>query len=91
MLRLLCLQSLVSNGLKAAKFDSLRREVLQTYGYELLLTLNNLERVGLLFARGGRVAVSAVIYFFIFYLPKYVFHVPIFFGVFTIFFLFRLA
>ena len=33
LLRLLCLQSLTSGGLKAAKFESLRREVVQTYGY----------------------------------------------------------
>lgn len=48
LLRLLCLQSLVSGGIKSSKFDSLRREVVQTYGYEFLFVLNNLEQVGLL-------------------------------------------
>lgn len=48
LLRLLCLQSLTGGGLKAAKFDSLRREVVQTYGYEYLFVLQNLEKLGLL-------------------------------------------
>jgi len=48
LLRLLCLQSLTGGGLKAAKFDSLRREVVQTYGYEYLFLLQNLEKLGLL-------------------------------------------
>lgn len=32
LLRLLCLQSITSGGIKAAKFDSLRRDVVQSYG-----------------------------------------------------------
>jgi len=47
LLRLLCLQSLTSGGIKSAKFDSLRREVVQTYGYEYLFVLNNLEKAKL--------------------------------------------
>jgi len=48
LLRLLCLQSLTGGGLKASKFDSLRREVVQTYGYEYLFVLQNMEKLGLL-------------------------------------------
>ena len=48
VLRVLCLQSLCNGGIKAKQFDHLRREVLQTYGFELLFTLNTLERLGML-------------------------------------------
>eukprot|EP00947_MAST-08B_sp_MAST-8B-sp1_P000483 g483.t1 len=47
VLRLLCLQSLTGGGLKAKQFDQLRREVLQTYGCELIFTLDHLEKLGL--------------------------------------------
>ena len=47
VLRLLCLQSLANNGIKAKQFDQLRREVLQTYGCELIFTMDNLEKLGL--------------------------------------------
>mmetsp|Transcript_15301 Transcript_15301/g.18619 ORF Transcript_15301/g.18619 Transcript_15301/m.18619 type:complete len:768 (-) Transcript_15301:112-2415(-) len=48
ILRLLCLQSITSGGLKVNKFDSLRREIVQTYGYEFVFVLQNLEKVGLI-------------------------------------------
>ena len=47
ILRLMCLQSLVANGLPSKRFDHLRREMQHTYGYEVLFTLDNLERVGM--------------------------------------------
>jgi len=47
-LRLFCLQSLTSNGIKATRYDSLRREVVQTYGYEFLMVLRALEKGGFL-------------------------------------------
>lgn len=47
-LRLFCLQSLTSNGIKATRYDSLRKEVVQTYGYEYLMVLNDLEKAGFL-------------------------------------------
>lgn len=47
ILRLFCLQSLTNGGIKAKSFDNLRRLLLQTYGYELLMTVNNFEKVGL--------------------------------------------
>ncbi|KAL1923818.1 uncharacterized protein VTP21DRAFT_8798 [Calcarisporiella thermophila] len=43
VLRLLCLQSLVTGGLKPKVYDHLKREILQTYGHEHLLTLSRLE------------------------------------------------
>lgn len=48
LLRLLCLQSLTAGGVRGAKYDFIRREVLQTYGFELIGTIYHLERVGLL-------------------------------------------
>ena len=40
---MLCLQSLCCGGFK--KFDQFRREILQTYGYEYVFTLDNLEKL----------------------------------------------
>lgn len=55
VLRLICLQSVCNSGLKQKVLDYYKREVLQTYGYEHILTLNNLEKAGLLKAQtGGR-------------------------------------
>ncbi|KAI4820397.1 hypothetical protein KUCAC02_028377 [Chaenocephalus aceratus] len=48
ILRLVSMQSVCNNGLKQKVFDYYRREILQTYGYEHILTLNNLEKAGLL-------------------------------------------
>jgi hypothetical protein len=48
VLRVMCLQSLCNGGIKTKQFDNLRRELLQTYGFELLFTLNTLERLGML-------------------------------------------
>jgi hypothetical protein len=52
-LRLLCLQSLCAAGIKSSRYDSLRRDVVQIYGYEYLFVLNNLEKAGLLRRREG--------------------------------------
>ena len=48
VLRIACLMSLTNNGIKGKYFDFLRREILQTYGYDKLFTLDNLERLGML-------------------------------------------
>jgi hypothetical protein len=45
VLRLMCLQSMCCGGFR--KYDEFRREVLQTYGYEYVFTLDNLEKIGL--------------------------------------------
>jgi hypothetical protein len=52
-LRLLCLQSLAADGIQSSRYDSLRRDVVQTYGYEYLFVLTHLERAGLLKRREG--------------------------------------
>ena len=54
MLRLVCLQSVVNGGLKPKIFDFYRREILQTYGFEHMLSLNNLEKAGLLKVQDAR-------------------------------------
>uniref|UniRef100_A0A8D0D367 VPS33A core subunit of CORVET and HOPS complexes n=1 Tax=Sander lucioperca TaxID=283035 RepID=A0A8D0D367_SANLU len=48
ILRLVSMQSVCNNGLKQKVLDYYKREILQTYGYEHILTLNNLEKAGLL-------------------------------------------
>jgi biopolymer transport protein ExbD len=45
-LRLLCLQSVTAGGVRSGKYDSIRRQLIQAYGYEMLYTINNLERAG---------------------------------------------
>lgn len=47
-LRLMCLQSICKNGINSSRYDSLRKDVVQTYGYEFLALLINLEKTGLL-------------------------------------------
>ncbi|XP_054449955.1 vacuolar protein sorting-associated protein 33A isoform X1 [Pteronotus mesoamericanus] len=55
VLRLICLQSVCNSGLKQKVLDYYKREILQTYGYEHLLTLHSLEKAGLLRPQpGGR-------------------------------------
>ena len=46
VLKLTCLQSLTNGGLKSSKFDSLRRDIIQSYGFDLMVVLNRLEAVG---------------------------------------------
>jgi hypothetical protein len=48
LLRLLCLQSLCAGGIKSNRYDAFRAQVVQTYGYEFLFVLNDLEKVGLI-------------------------------------------
>lgn len=50
---LLCLQSLCAGGIKSSRFDSLRRDIVQTYGYEYLFLLHHLEKAGILRRREG--------------------------------------
>uniref|UniRef100_A0A1D1ZIJ7 Vacuolar protein sorting-associated protein 33 n=1 Tax=Anthurium amnicola TaxID=1678845 RepID=A0A1D1ZIJ7_9ARAE len=47
VLRLLVLFSITSGGLPKKNFDYLRRELLHSYGFEHMATLNNLEKAGL--------------------------------------------
>ncbi|CAG2103714.1 unnamed protein product [Medioppia subpectinata] len=48
ILRLICIQSFANNGLKSKVIEFYKREILQTYGYQHILTFNNLEKVGLI-------------------------------------------
>eukprot|EP00611_Tribonema_gayanum_P021541 TRINITY_DN4164_c0_g1_i5.p1 TRINITY_DN4164_c0_g1~~TRINITY_DN4164_c0_g1_i5.p1 ORF type:complete len:277 (+),score=77.27 TRINITY_DN4164_c0_g1_i5:624-1454(+) len=52
VLRLLCLQSITRGGIPSGRFDALRRDIVQTYGYETMHALAALEAAGLL-KRGG--------------------------------------
>ncbi len=54
VLRLICLQCLVNNGFKAKLLDYYRREIVHAYGFEHLLTLHNLEQIGLLKTAGPK-------------------------------------
>ncbi|CAM0136857.1 unnamed protein product [Umbelopsis sp. WA50703] len=51
VLRVLCLMSLVQGGIKAKTFEHFKREIVQTYGFEHIQTLYDLERVGLFVIR----------------------------------------
>lgn len=46
ILRLLCLQSITSGGIRGNRYDTIRRSIVQTYGFQHLYTLSNLERSG---------------------------------------------
>ncbi|KAF9336837.1 hypothetical protein BG006_007208 [Podila minutissima] len=48
VLRLLCLYSLVNNGLKPKQFEFFKKEILEAYGFEHIQTLDNLRRLGML-------------------------------------------
>jgi hypothetical protein len=53
-MRLLCLSSLLSNGLKAKRLEFFKTEILQTYGYKELLTIDAFEQVQMLKVNVGR-------------------------------------
>ncbi|TDH66264.1 hypothetical protein CCR75_001850 [Bremia lactucae] len=47
VLRQLCLQSVAAGGIKTKNYTHLSRELVQTYGFEMMLVLSNLEKAGL--------------------------------------------
>ncbi|XP_040573210.1 vacuolar protein sorting-associated protein 33A [Lepeophtheirus salmonis] len=49
VLRLICIQSFITSGLKPKILESYRKLILQNYGYQHLLSLLNLEKAGLLY------------------------------------------
>ncbi|XP_026473937.1 vacuolar protein sorting-associated protein 33A-like isoform X2 [Ctenocephalides felis] len=53
VLRLLCLQSLTGSGLKQKVLEYYKRELVHVYGINTFLTLNNLEKCGLLRMQTG--------------------------------------
>jgi len=56
VLRLICLQSLTSGGIKANKLDQLRQHVVQVYGYEFLPIFHDLEKMGWIKRSEGNLA-----------------------------------
>lgn len=56
VLRLLCIYSCVSGGIKSKDFDYFRRLVVEGYGYQHLLTLHNLEKLQLFLSRSSPMA-----------------------------------
>ncbi|KAM0248390.1 hypothetical protein ACHAQJ_009492 [Trichoderma viride] len=56
ILRLLCVYSCISGGIKPKDFEHFRRLILQGYGYQHLLTLNNLEKLQLFLSRSSPLA-----------------------------------
>jgi len=53
VLRLLCLESCISGGLRPRDLDNFKRLILHAYGYQHLLTLAALEEIGLLQTRAS--------------------------------------
>ncbi|KAF2972918.1 hypothetical protein GQX73_g556 [Xylaria multiplex] len=56
VLRLLCIYSCISGGIKSKDFDHFRRLVLEGYGYQHLITLHNLEKLQLFLSRSSPMA-----------------------------------
>lgn len=54
VLRLMCLQCVVNGGLKPRVLEHYRRDLLHTYGFHHLLTLENLAMVKLLYPQEAR-------------------------------------
>ncbi|KAG1714266.1 Vacuolar protein sorting-associated protein 33A [Nymphon striatum] len=48
VLRLVCMQSVTNNGLKQKVLEYYKRDIIQTYGYQHMLTFSYLEKTGLL-------------------------------------------
>lgn len=53
VLRLICMQCVAGSGLKPKVYDYYKRELVQTYGVDCLLTIGNLEKAGLLKLQTG--------------------------------------
>ena len=53
ILRLLCLESCISGGLRQKDLDNFKRLILHAYGYQHILTLSALEKIGLLQTRAS--------------------------------------
>ncbi|KAK8803698.1 hypothetical protein WA158_001392 [Blastocystis sp. Blastoise] len=53
VLRLLCLYSLVNDGIKQKLYEPIKREIIQTYGFEQMCTLYTLENMGFLKVKEG--------------------------------------
>lgn len=56
VLRLLCLESCMSGGLRSKDLDNFKRQILQAYGYQHLATFRSLEKMELLQPRSSAAA-----------------------------------
>ena len=54
VLRLICIQSICNDGLKPKVLDFYKHEIVQVYGFQHMLTLHYLEKVGMLRPHGAR-------------------------------------
>lgn len=55
-LRLLCIYSCISGGIKPKEYDHFRRLILQAYGHQHILTLHNLEKLQLFLSKSSPLA-----------------------------------
>lgn len=60
IMRILCLQSQIENGLKPTILDSIKKDILHVYGFDHILLLSNLERIGLLKRDSGKATWNTV-------------------------------
>ena len=60
VLRLICLQSLASGGIRANKYEQLRQSIVQVYGYEFLPVLHDLETMGWIKKMEGNLATTFI-------------------------------
>lgn len=60
VLRLMCIESTFGNGLRAKDLEKFKSLILHGYGHQHLLTLNSLEKMGLLTPRTGGGALAAL-------------------------------
>ena len=56
VLRLLCIYSCISGGIKTKEFEHFRRLILEGYGYQHILTLRNLERLQMFLSKSSPLA-----------------------------------
>jgi vacuolar protein sorting-associated protein 33A len=56
VLRLLCIYSTISGGIKTKEFDSFRKLIVESYGYQHILTLQNLEKLQIFLSRSSPLA-----------------------------------
>jgi hypothetical protein len=56
VLRVLCLESCISGGIKHRELEQFKKMILQAYGYQHLLTLDALEKLQLLLSRSSPMA-----------------------------------
>ncbi|KAK6586389.1 hypothetical protein PZA11_001446 [Diplocarpon coronariae] len=56
VLRVLCLESCISGGIKPRELEAFKKMILQAYGYQHILTLDALEKLQLLLSRSSPMA-----------------------------------